>query len=157
MPQWKLTGLIAAIIGVGLVVIAGIAAIGIAGHSASSQSAKTQAQPVQAPATRHVGVNFTLHGNTRNHCVQGSGGYSDIGGGTAVVIKDQSGVVLGATSLGSQPVEDGYDCTWLITVPNVPTDRAFYSAEVSHRGAVTVSKADLEQKGWTFKLELGSK
>ena len=89
----------------------------------------------------------------------GTGGYSDIGVGTNVVVRDATDTIIGTAPLtmdpaGPEPVASGnYQCGYAFTV-SVP-DSAFYTVEVSHRGALTYSRADLESKSWRVSLNLG--
>jgi len=84
----------------------------------------------------------------------GVGGYDDLSAGTAVVVKDEGGKVLATGSLDSGKISALETCQWSFTVSNVP-DAKFYQIEVSHRGAVTYSKADLDKAGWKVQLRLG--
>jgi hypothetical protein len=89
----------------------------------------------------------------------GSGGYSDMSAGTAVVVKDGAGKVIGTSQLdaGSVPTAEQYStvkCDFTFQVAGL-SKAAFYSVEVSHRGAQTFSAADLEAQGWAVSLTLG--
>lgn len=83
----------------------------------------------------------------------GTGGYSDISEGAAVTVKDQDGRIIATSSLGkSHATSTTCEFQFVIT----PLPRAdFYSIEVSHRGEVTYSKADLQAQDWTVALTLG--
>lgn len=104
----------------------------------------------------------TIHGTMALHedvglgqgSCTGQGGYDDIHDGTAVVIKDESSKVLATGSLGSGTIDSGV-CLFHFTVSGVP-DANFYEVEVSHRGNVTYSKADIEKADWEVDLELGA-
>ena len=90
----------------------------------------------------------------------GRGGYSDMGTGTQVVVKDGNGSVIatghptGGTATITDTGEEG-TCIFSWNVEGVP-DSDFYSVEVSHRGAITYSKADMESNNWTLALALGN-
>jgi hypothetical protein len=91
----------------------------------------------------------------------GEGGYSDIRAGAGVTVKDASGSLIGTTTLGpgvAQPwpevAPDAVQCVFPYSL-SVP-DTAFYTFEVSHRGAISRSRADLAAKGWTMSFYLGS-
>lgn len=81
----------------------------------------------------------------------GTGGYSDIAVGTSVVVKDQSGTVL---ATGHLSFKSGNGCHWNLKVTDIP-DASFYQVEVSHRGAITYSRADLDKANWEINLSLG--
>jgi hypothetical protein len=90
------------------------------------------------------------------NCV-GQGGYSDIGPGTTVILTNETGKILGSSALASGVADaDTGTCTYAFTIPDVPTDQAQYAIQVSHRGQVANSKADMVGDGWTFALNLGS-
>jgi len=97
---------------------------------------------------------MTLHEVVSGTSCTGTGGYSDIQAGTEVVVKDQAGKVLATASLGDGRVDSG-TCVFDFSVSHLP-DADFYQVEVSHRGNVTYSKADLEKTNWTIGVELGA-
>jgi hypothetical protein len=107
-------------------------------------------------------VTFTLMdiGGTST-CDGGTGGYSDIGPGTDVVVRDGSNNVLGVAALGDgqhRATPDsgiGGGCIWQTTVHNVPTGKSFYTVEVGHRGEQTYSPSQLDKSGWLVDLTLG--
>jgi hypothetical protein len=84
----------------------------------------------------------------------GAGGYSDIKAGMPVTVKDESGKILGATSLGTG-TGGATLCTFAFTIAGVG-DATIYSVEAGRRGAVSYPKADLEANGWTVGLTIGS-
>ncbi len=84
---------------------------------------------------------------------QGKGGYSDIGPGMPVTVKDESGKLLGATSLG-EGGGSSTSCTFTFTITGVG-DAQIYSVEGGRRGAVSYPRADLEANGWKVGLTLG--
>jgi hypothetical protein len=85
----------------------------------------------------------------------GSGGYSDIQAGTQVVVKDEDGGLLGVGSL-----EDGYQpgggsiCRFKFKVKDVPEAR-FYRVQVSRRGELIYSLAQMKERGWLLEVSLG--
>ena len=107
------------------------------------------------PATVQVTVNFLLSDSdtARSGC-EGDGGYGDIGSGTPVTIKNGSGDILGATSLGSGTAASG-SCLWQVKVADVPAGERFYSAEVGSRGAITQSASELAANDYAFDVSLG--
>jgi hypothetical protein len=91
----------------------------------------------------------------------GAGGYGDLAEGAQVVVSDPEGAVIGTGALEAG-VWTSYTspsnpsrCSFAFSVADLP-DVAFYSVEVSHRGQVTYSRADLEATSWTVELSLGS-
>lgn len=85
---------------------------------------------------------------------QGTGGYSDIGPGTSVTLKDGEGKILATATLGSGS-GTLITCTFTFTFTNVP-EVPFYSFEVGRRGALTYSLDDMKSKGWALGATLGS-
>jgi len=96
----------------------------------------------------------------------GSGGYSDLAGGTQVVVKDGSGSIIATGHLNEGTGANPYvykgtpdpeivdSCSFSFDVEGVP-DSDFYSIEVGHRGAMTYSRAEMESMSWTLELSLG--
>ena len=84
---------------------------------------------------------------------EGTGGYADISPGAQVTLKDGDGKVLGTTQLqmGSGSTSS---CTFKFSIDSVP-EVPFYSLEVSHRGAITDSLAQMQAHNWAFGLTLG--
>lgn len=96
-----------------------------------------------------------------------TGGYSDLGDGAQVTVKDGAGKVLAVGSLetgtGSTKLVDydsymstyaGY-CSHNFTISTVP-DAAFYNVEIGHRGGLNYSKAEMSEKSWTVGLSIGN-
>jgi hypothetical protein len=108
------------------------------------------------PATHDISVAFTLtDADTASAGCVGQGGYSDIGAGTPVTIKNGSGDILGAGDLGEGTAAGGGECVWSVKIPNVRLGESFYSAEVGRRGAITSSADELKSNGYAFDLSLG--
>lgn len=107
----------------------------------------------------------TLHGTlvltdkngawTTGALCKGSGGYSDISTGQQVVVKDKSGTILATGKLGIGNATSFETCDFTFEVKNV-SGADFYTVEVTHRGGLTYSKADLASKDWTVDVSLGS-
>jgi hypothetical protein len=84
-----------------------------------------------------------------------SGGYSDIQIGAQVVIRDSAGTIVATGSLlPGTATEDNRRCDYPFVVEDVPTSD-FYSIEVSHRGELTYSHEELEDRDWEVMLSLG--
>ncbi len=126
---------------------------------------KAPAPEPPAPKVHRLDGRYTVHGIFRHRnygapCKAADAGYADIHAGTPVLVRDQSGALVGSAKLGSgtlhqQPLRGrDDDCLFqfALTVP----DRAAYKIEVSVRGAVGFSKADLERAHWTANLTIGA-
>lgn len=84
----------------------------------------------------------------------GSGGYSDIGPGTQVVVKDRSGKIMATGSLGPGKARGGSICQFKFAMEVPSSD--FYSFEVGRRGSITYTPEELEAAGWHVGFSLGS-
>jgi hypothetical protein len=84
---------------------------------------------------------------------EGNSGYSDIGAGTPVTLKDDTGKVLASTSLGTGTGSKSH-CSFSFKFTGVP-EVAFYTVSVGRRGDITDSLADMKASGWTFSLTMG--
>jgi len=81
----------------------------------------------------------------------GTGGYSDIDVGTQVNITDAAGTLVASGFLGlGEKTEDG--CTFSFTVDDITPGSKLYTVEVSHRGGLTKSEAELRAGGLEFTL-----
>ena len=85
---------------------------------------------------------------------KGTGGYSDLGPGTPVTLKDGEGKVLGATTLGNGSGSTR-DCLFTFSFASVP-EASFYSLEVGKRGELTYSLADMQSRSWAIGGTIGS-
>lgn len=88
----------------------------------------------------------------------GSGGYDDLTAGAPVTVKNESGSIIATGTLDegvSDPAYPTVACDFAFTISNLP-DAKFYSVEVSHRGALTYSKDELNAKGWKIAATIGS-
>lgn len=93
--------------------------------------------------------------NLDDTACSGMHGYDDIRRGTQVVVTDQSGTVLGTGELGAGVLQNPgllRTCRFAFTVL-VPPGKPFYSIEVSHRGKLTHSAAEVT--GQQVELTLG--
>lgn len=93
---------------------------------------------------------------------QSTHGYTDIKVGTQIVVKDETGGILGTGSAIGGEVRGGgtYDserdaCVWTFTVAGLE-DAEFYTVEAGRRGGPTYSRTDLETMDWTVALEIGN-
>ncbi len=93
---------------------------------------------------------------------QSTHGYTDIAVGTQIVVKDETGSILGTgTAIGGEVTGGGvYDserdaCVWTFSVDDL-TDAEFYTVEAGRRGGPTYSRADLEAMDWDVALEIGN-
>ncbi len=107
------------------------------------------------PETTTVTGSLTLddYDTVLADCV-GQGGYSDISEGATVVITDQTGRILssGALEAGSA---SGTTCVYDFSLPSVRQDEQQYAVEITHRGKVVTSAAEMQSDGWTFGVTLG--
>lgn len=88
---------------------------------------------------------------------RGTGGYDDVREGAQVVVKDGGGKIIASTSLSSGKVarpEYTWRCQFEFTIEDVPK-ADFYQIEVSHRGALTYPRQELEERGWFVSFTLG--
>jgi hypothetical protein len=85
----------------------------------------------------------------------GTGGYDDIFEASQVVVRDESGTVLATADLGIGLLLQPDTCSFITKVENIPP-AAFYTVEISHRGELIYSAAEMEQKGWRVAVTLGS-
>lgn len=112
-----------------------------------------------APSTFEVTGSLVLSGGTDGitktaETCSGSGGYSDIGIGTQVVVYDEASKILASGELGEgQQTAAGTTCTFDFAVEDVPGGPAIYQVEVAHRGKLTEAAADIQQP---LALTLGS-
>jgi hypothetical protein len=117
-----------------------------------------------SPSPSHdLGGVFTISGDSdsvlqRESQCTGTGGYDDIRNGTQVRVSDEDGELLAVGSLGEGLVSQDSTpiftkCHFPISVSDVPEAR-FYSIEVSHRGEISYSKAELEQRNWNVEFNL---
>ena len=86
---------------------------------------------------------------------QGARGYDDIHSGAQVIVRDEAGTVLATTSLGTGTLLETGMCYFEFDLGSLPRAH-FYSFEVSRRGELTYSRAELEENDWTFEGSLGS-
>ncbi len=86
-----------------------------------------------------------VHAKTSWEKCVGQGGYSDIHEGAQVVISDATGKTIAIGQLKSGIAVVGVKCSFYFTVEAVPGDEDFYGIEVSHRGRVQYSRAQLDE------------
>lgn len=145
---------LAIIVVVAVAVLAGLALLVLqpwkgddAGSAGSSESSEAQEN------SRTVTGTFTLFDTDMIGC-NPQGGYGDIGPGTPVTLKNETGTIIGSTSLGTGDAGSG-SCTWTYSFPGVSTEFTYYTVTVGTRGDITNSKSEMEANGWTFATTLG--
>jgi hypothetical protein len=74
-------------------------------------------------------------------------GSPEIHEGASVVVRDASGIVIGATQLGNGEFGDVEDCEFRFTV-DVPANIDFYEFEVAQQSRAAYSNADLVSSDW---------
>lgn len=150
-------------LGIGL----GVAAVGacwlsaslLGGHEATVDGGRPAgtAAAAKAKATEPFGTDGTLTLTEVGVALgsgepcSGTGGYSDIDFGTQVNVTDADGTLVATGSLGlGEKTEAG--CAFPFTVDEIPPGSKFYTVEVSHRGGLTQTEADLRAGGLGFTL-----
>lgn len=131
--------------------LASVVLVGCGSAAAPPRSSPT-ASPT--PEVQELTGQLTLHDpdTVAAGCV-GQGGYDDITEGADVVVKDQNGTVVATGSLQAGTAQGG-DCVYPFRVAGVPKE-AFYVVEVSHRGELHYSYAEMQGNGWTVAMTLG--
>ena len=81
------------------------------------------------------------------------GGYKDIRDGADVVIRDGAGTIVGTSNL-TDGTQQGSGVTFTFKVDGVP-DADFYAVEVSHRGELRFSRAEMAANHWVVSASLG--
>lgn len=135
-----------------LIFVSSLALVGAlvaAGLIAWKVGSKTPPQPISISGT------LTLHDDDSDWITgelgcRGEGGFSDIGEGASITIRDGTGKVIAVGNLG-RSVEDGGACVFRFQVDNVP-EMDFYGIEISHRGVVNYSR---DQVRGTVQITLG--
>lgn len=129
--------------------------------STSSGSPAVTASP--SPKNEVLGGTLELTTDSTGLIVTGSscagiGGYSDIDSGTSVVLTNENGTVIDTTSLlpgtPKNPGDAQVTCSFMFTFGPIPKAK-FYSVEVSHRGKITESAAELKANDNVFQVTLG--
>lgn len=116
------------------------------------------ASPSAAPTTKTLNGTLALHGRAAAiglTACSGTGGYDDIAAGAQVTVKDQTGTLIGTGSLEAGKANaERTTCTFAFKVADLP-DATFYAIEVSHRGELTYSAAEMETRHWVVAFTLG--
>lgn len=82
-------------------------------------------------------------------------GYGDLSAGAQVTVKNGSGrIVAVGTIREGKPNYDGATCTMPLKVSGIPK-ASFYQVEVSHRGELSYSYAQLQRRHWRVSLTIG--
>lgn len=82
--------------------------------------------------------------NNGSSCM-GTGGYDDIAAGTSVTVYDANGGVVATGALGDGSRDSTETtCSFPLSAADVPSAPNFFSVEISHRGKITISRADAE-------------
>lgn len=124
-----------------------------------ASSASASVTTTTAPATHDVRgtLDLTSYSSIESvdHDCTGTGGYSDLQGGANVVVRDDSGHIVGTGSLGegSGTSESG-ECKFPWAVHGL-TDADFYTVEIANRKGPTYSRDQLVAVGWTIAMKIG--
>lgn len=131
----------------------GLMAAGLLLAGCGSASSAASAKP--SGHTLTGGLTLNDEDTAQNICT-GTGGYSDIASGASVTVENQSGTIIGTGTLGPGRVGPGFaNCVYTFVVPGLP-DESFYQVEVTHRGFVSYSRADIVANKWIVEMTLGS-
>jgi hypothetical protein len=85
---------------------------------------------------------------------EGKSGYDDIQPGATVTVSNESGTTIATGTLGNGVTTDvDWQCRFVFSISSVPVAK-FYKIEVSHRGQVTYSHADMTSQNWDVTLTL---
>jgi hypothetical protein len=135
----------------GLAVLLLLAAGGVIAYLALRPAAASSTASTMA-VTGTVDVNDGADGRHYGQPCTTVGGYQDIAEGAAVVVSDSAGKTVALGRLGpGKGVLGNNDCGFSFTV-NVPAGLGFYGIEVSHRGRIQYTEADLARP---VQLSLG--
>jgi hypothetical protein len=85
---------------------------------------------------------------------KGTSGYSDLGPGTPVTLKDGDGKLLGTTTLGTGS-GTAVRCTFSFNFTNIP-EVSFYTLEVGRRGGISYGLSDMKAQSWSMGATIGS-
>jgi hypothetical protein len=118
--------------------------------------------PTPTPATHLVMVDLVLSDSAKTPSIAvsggecyGKGGYSDLKAGGSVILRDEKGTILGSTTL-SIGMGSAHECRFIMSMPDVTDSAAFYVIEVTHRGQISKSHAEMASDYWVFELTIGS-
>jgi len=158
-PVTRRRGLLVAVGGGALVAVAA-AGVFVANHR-SDGGPSTVGTSKASSGTVAISGTLTLRQMALRNTgpCSGDGGYDDIAAGAGVVVRNQAGSVIATSTLEGGHSEltsagVGYYCHFDFHVINVPS-APFYSIEISHRGAITHSRAELAAEGWHLDITLG--
>lgn len=116
----------------------------------------TPPAPTGTPETFRLSGTLSLDTGVVNYgsakSCSGTGGYSDIVQGAPVTVRDGAGDVIATGVLGAGVLTDR--CLFEFTVARVPAV-PFYTVEVSRRGGLTYSHAEMVAMGWFVSFTLG--
>lgn len=132
-----------------LIAFAGLLLIAACGGGATGATA-TPTTPTE-PETFVVSGTFTLKqidGTIGLSCT-GYDGYSDIGQGAQIVVRDDEDTKIALGSLGTGTTIEGW-CVFGFKIVDVPTSGTVYSVEISHRGQLSFSQSEAEDLDLTL-------
>jgi len=94
----------------------------------------------------------------RGQSCKGTGGYSDLAPGGQDTVRDQNGAII-AVGMITDGIASDYKgivvgCNLNFVVKDVP-EAKFYTIEVTHRGPLSYTYADLVALGWMLSLRIG--
>lgn len=119
----------------------------------------------------HGTVNVpAFEGSTASNCAPWTD-WTDVVPGTKVTITNQSGDIVGATTL-TRPASGGLvphtpaagadllgslwdkSCVYAFEAP-IQGEATFFTVKIGSREGPTVSRSEMDAKGWNFALEIG--
>ncbi len=130
-----------------------VGAIVIAACSSGGEPSPTPAQTLQGTMTLSDGFTKSSFGLAATRFCEGEGGYDDMREGAQVTVRDGSDELIASGRLAEGEVVTG-GCEFSFAVQDVPT-AAFYTIEVSHRGGLAYSAAEMEAADWDVAFTLG--
>ncbi len=85
----------------------------------------------------------------------GTDGYSDLAPGGQVTVRDQNATIIAVGVITDSVTTTMYSCSLNFVVKDVP-EAKFYTIEVTHRGPLSYTYAELVASDWTLSLSIGS-
>lgn len=91
---------------------------------------------------------------------EGQGGFADISDEAQVTVSDEAGKTIATGHLSAGKIASVFEnivphCEWTFSMEDVP-DADFYEIEVSQRGGLKYSKAEMEKMDWSVEVTLNS-
>lgn len=120
----------------------------------SDKSPVDVVKAVAGPKSFRVTGTLTLQdsdGYTGTSTCAGKRGYDDIGQGAQVTVSDAAGATVAIGRLGPGE-KQSFGCVFNFSVPDVPAGKSFYGIEVSHRGVLKYTEAEISTANLALTL-----